>query len=593
MPPLNNNRILVVDDNPAIHDDFRKVLGGACAPHADLINAEAALFGEAVAPAVVARFQVDSAYQGEEALAKVEEALRAGQPYAMAFMDVRMPPGWDGVETILRMWKVYPELQVVICTAYSDYCWDEMIGKLGSSDNLVILKKPFDNVEVLQLACAFCHKWELNCQAGLKLEELRRMVEQRTAEIQAANDELRREIQERLCAERQFRHAQKMEAVGQLAAGVAHDFNNILTVIHGHSSMLRLRLGEEGIHAKSLTEIRHSAERAANLVRQLLMFSRKQILQFRNVNLGEVIRSISGMLRQLVGEHILLESDCDRGLPPIFADRGMMEQATVNLTLNARDAMPRGGRIQLICRHITIEEAELKPDSEARAGQFVRLSVTDTGCGIDQEGLTHLFEPFYTTKEAGKGTGLGLATVFGIVKQHQGWIEVQSTVDVGTTFNLYFPVSVHLQQKTAELPPVPTGAVGTETILLAEDETSLREMVQEVLSLQGYRVLTAASGPAALEIWHREQQRIDLLLTDIVMPGGMMGTDLAAQVRRANPELKVIFTTGYSPGVTGIKYPFEEGINFLAKPYSPNKLAQVVRKCLDNQTVAAAEAVLP
>jgi signal transduction histidine kinase/ActR/RegA family two-component response regulator len=456
-----------------------------------------------------------------------------------------------------------------------------MIRKLGSSDRLVILKKPFDNVEVLQLACAFCHKWELARRANMKLEELAQIVARRTWELETANRDLRREIHERGQAERQLRHAQKMEAIGQLAAGVAHDFNNILTVVHGHASMLLMRLGEQGPHARSLTEIRHSTERAANLVRQLLMFSRKQILQFRNVDLGDVIRSVSGMLRQLVGEHVTVESESVRALPPVFADRGMIEQVIVNLTLNARDAMPRGGRVKIVCSEVVFEASEIKPESEARPGRFVRFSVSDTGCGIDAEGLTHLFEPFYTTKEAGKGTGLGLATVFGIVKQHDGWIEVQSEVNAGTTFTLHFPVSSQACQKPADAPEPTSQATGTETILLAEDEPSLREMVQEVLRLQGYRVLSAASGPAALDVWHQEERRIDLLLTDMVMPGGMLGTDVAAELRRANPELKVIYTTGYSPGIAGPCYAFEEGVNFLPKPYSPAKLAAIIRKCLD------------
>jgi two-component system NtrC family sensor kinase len=584
-PFAKNNRILVVDDNPAIHDDFRKVFRAVREPQADLVHAEAALFGDAVAPAIASEFEIDSAYQGHEALARIEQSLAEGRPYALAFVDVRMPPGWDGIETIQRIWSVYPELQVVICTAYSDYSWEEMIRKLGSSDNLVILKKPFDNVEVLQLACAFGRKWELNRQANLKLEELGRMVSQRTKELEIANQDLRREVHDRSQAERQLRHAQKMEAIGQLAAGVAHDFNNVLTVIHGHASMLMMRLGAEGPHSRSLSEIRHSAERAANVVRQLLMFSRRQILQFRNVDLGDVIRSVSGMLRQLVGEHIILETECAKGLPPIFADRGMLEQIALNLTLNARDAMPRGGSIKLACTEVTVEPTDVKPDSDARTGRFVRFSVSDTGCGIDSEGLSHLFEPFYTTKEAGKGTGLGLATVFGIVKQHEGWIEVESEVKVGTTFTVFFPVSSKSAQKLCEPVEVMPQGTGTETILLAEDEPSLREMVQEVLLIQGYRVLTAASGPAALEVWHREQRRIDLLLTDMVMPGGMMGTDVAAELRRSNPYLKVIFTTGYSPGVAGSSHTLEEGVNFLPKPYSPNKLAEIIRKCLDKSPV--------
>ena len=583
VPALTTNRrVLIVDDNSAIHDDFRKVLATGNGPHPALLQAEALLFGDSPADSIIAEFELDSAHQGQEALAKVQAALATRRPYALAFIDVRMPPGWDGIETVRRIWNVDPDLQVVICTAYSDYSWEAMVRKLGSSDNLVILKKPFDNIEVLQLACAFTSKWELRRQAKLKLQQLAEMVEQRTFELETANRELRREAQERLSADRQLRQAQKMEAVGQLAAGVAHDFNNILTVVHGHATMLLMRLGEQGPHVRSIAEIRHSAERAANLVRQLLMFSRKQILQFRNVDLDEVIRSVSGMLRQLVGEHTSLEIDCAEGLPPIFGDRGMIEQVIVNLTVNARDAMPRGGRLIMQSRAVTLIPESIQPNSEARPGRFIGLTVSDTGTGMSPETLSHVFEPFFTTKEVGKGTGLGLATVYGIVKQHQGWIEVQSRLGEGSTFHIFFPVSDRTAARLPEAHEQVPKRTGTETILIAEDEPSLREMVSEALTLQGYRILTADSGPAALETWKREPGRIDLLLTDMVMPGGMMGTDIAAELRRSNPRLKVIFTTGYSPGTAGVKNSFEEGVNFLAKPYSPTKLAEVIRKCLDS-----------
>ena len=576
-----NRRILLVDDNPAIHEDFRKVLGGGRGPRPELLLAEAALFGDEAGPVATAEYELESAHQGQEALLKIQQALAAGRPYAMAFVDVRMPPGWDGIDTVSRIWQVCPDLQVVICTAYSDYSWEETLRKLGASDNLVILKKPFDNVEVLQLAHALTRKWELNRQAQLKLDELTRMVAERTRQLETANEDLRREIHERSQAERQLRHAQKMEAIGQLAAGVAHDFNNVLTVIHGHASMLAMRFGDEGPHVKSVTEIRHSAERAANLVRQLLLFSRKQVMQCRNVELGEVIRSLSGMLRQLIGEHSTLETECAEHLPPVLADRGMLEQVIVNLTINSRDAMPRGGRLLLKTGVVHFDAARAKANPDARPGKCVCLTVSDTGCGMDSEALSHLFEPFFTTKEVGKGTGLGLATVYGIVKQHLGWIEVESRINAGTSFRVYFPVS----DKAATPTPQPTGETnirrGTETILVAEDEPSLREIVSEVLVLQGYRVLSASSGPAALEIWQREHSRIDLLLTDMVMPGGMMGTDLANELKRANPRLKVIYTTGYSPGIVRVQDSLHEGVNFLPKPYSPGKLAEIVRKCLD------------
>jgi CheY-like chemotaxis protein len=311
------------------------------------------------------------------------------------------------------------------------------------------------------------------------------------------------------------------------------------------------------------------------------MFSRKQVLQFRNVDMAHVIQSVSTMLRQLVGEHIKFDTECAANLPPIHADRSMIEQVIVNLTINARDAMPRGGRVCIGSCPVTIDAAAAAANPDARPGQFVCLTVADTGCGMDARALSHLFEPFFTTKEVGKGTGLGLATVYGIVRQHRGWIDVQSEVNVGTTFKIYFPVSEHLAANQTETTAKPEVPQGTETILLAEDEAALRGTIADALGLQGYRVLVADSGPAALEIWRREQAKVELLLTDIVMPGGMMGTDLATQLKRENPRLKVIFTTGYSPGMAAVQHSLQEGVNFLPKPYSPTRLAEVIRTCLD------------
>jgi signal transduction histidine kinase len=579
---ISNRRILIVDDNLAIHDDFRKVLGGSKSPKSGLVEVEAALFGnDAPAPVANVGFELESAHQGQEALEKVRGAMAENKPFALAFVDMRMPPGWDGIETISRLWQVDSELQVVICTAYSDYSWEQMCARLGVSNNLVVLKKPFDNVEVLQLAHAFTRKWELNRQAQLKVDQLTEMVAQRTRELEAANQQIKREADERVLLERQFRQAQKMEAIGQLAAGVAHDFNNILTVIHGHASMLVMRLGEQGANDKSLAEIRNSAERAANLVRQLLTFSRKQAMQFRNVDLGEVIVSVSGMLRELVGEHITVETETPADLPAIHADRGMMEQVVMNLAVNARDAMSRGGKLTLKASAVTVTEQTAAGSPDARPGAFVCLTVADTGSGIGPDILPHLFEPFFTTKEVGKGTGLGLATVYGIVKQHQAWIDVQSQPGSGTTFSLFFPLSTDACRRRSDTKPEAAGPCGTETILIAEDEPTLRETVSDILRLHGYRVLVADSGPDALDIWRREQQHVDLLLTDMVMPGGMSGADLAAELLRANPGLKVIYTTGYSPGAAGLKDAIQKGINLLPKPYSPSKLAEYIRNCLD------------
>ncbi len=572
----NNKRVLVVDGDPVLHDTFRKILcGGELAA-----SAEPNPGGADLAAQAVPGFELQSAFGGQEALEKVREGLASGRPYALAFVDVHLPAGWDGVETVFEIWQVCPELQAVLCTADSDCPWDDMIAKLGASENLVILKKPFEKIEALQLACALTRKWELNRQAQLKLGELTRMVDQRTRELEAANQALKREMQERIEAEQQLRHAQKMEALGQLAAGVAHDFNNILTVIHGHASMLAMRPGEAAAQARSLKEIRHSAERAANLVRQLVAFSRKQVYQFREVDLNEVIRSISGMLRKLLGEHIELETICANDLPPVLADRGMIEQVIVNLTVNARDAMPRGGRMALQSSLAAADPGQAHGEADPQPGRFVCLAVSDTGCGMSPEVMAHLYEPFFTTKTPGKGTGLGLATVYGIVKEHHGRVEAQSQINKGATFRVYLPVSEPAQPALAPAPKGASQSAGNETVLVAEDEEPLREMVAEVLTLRGYRVLAAESGPKALEL-SGQNPRIDLLLTDIVMPGGIMGLELATELKRTNPELKVIYTTGYSPGSVGLQEALNRGVNFLPKPYSPGKLADYIRQCLD------------
>jgi len=313
------------------------------------------------------------------------------------------------------------------------------------------------------------------------------------------------------------------------------------------------------------------------------MFSRKLVMQFSNVDVNEVIHNLCGMLQQLVGEHIAVETHCAPDLPAIYADRNMVEQVIVNLTVNARDAIAKEGRVVLSASRVVVDATMVQENPEARAGQFICLTVADNGCGISSEIRSHLFEPFFTTKAVGKGTGLGLATVYGIVKQHQGWVDVESHVGTGSAFRIYLPLSDKDCAEGSSQPSRRTRTrAGSETILVAEDEPSLREMVSDTLTLCGYRVLLARSGPAALETWRSEQGRIDLLLTDMVMPGGMMGTDLADELKGRNPNLKVIFSTGYSPGVTAVQASFTEGANFLPKPYSPQKLAEIVRRCLDS-----------
>ncbi len=388
------------------------------------------------------------------------------------------------------------------------------------------------------------------------------------------------DITESLNLEAQLRQMQKMESVGQLAAGVAHDFNNILTIIQGHAGLMLSETELPTSTLDSAKQIATAAERAANLTRQLLMFSRKQIMQAQLLDLNEVINNVSKMLRSLVGEQINLRRGAAADLPAIHADAGMLEQVLVNLAVNARDAMPKGGSLDINTFAIEIDDQYVQRHPEARTGFFVCLSISDTGHGMDAATITRIFEPFFTTKEIGKGTGLGLSTVYGIVKQHQGWVEVESQVGKGTTFKVFLPASSKaLRQADAGKPKEAPG--GNETILVVEDEAALRELVQEILHKKGYRVLGAATGVQALDVWRQHRDNIDLLLTDMMMPEGVSGRDLAEKVLADRPELKVIYTSGYSLDVVSPGFTLKDGLNFLQKPYHPEILAQMVRDCLD------------
>lgn len=392
------------------------------------------------------------------------------------------------------------------------------------------------------------------------------------------------DITERLSLEEQLRQSQKMEAVGRLAAGVAHDFNNILTIIQGHTAlMLRKHATQPGL-AESLKQVGTAAERAANLVRQLLAFSRRQVMQPKSLDLNETVQNMARMLNRMLGEDIVLKFDCVPDLPPIVADVGMIEQVLLNLVVNARDAMPMGGHVTIGTSLATVEEGAPLKSSDARPGRFVRLSVADTGTGIDPAILPRIFEPFFTTKEVGKGTGLGLSMVYGIVKQHQGWIEVDSKVGQGTVFHIFLPFAAEPESGSGDTSAFGEETPGgTETILVVEDEAALRELVRNVLEFHGYTVLTACNGVEALQVWDEQGGKVDLLITDMVMPEGLSGRLLAERLLAKKPSLKVIYSSGYSIDLFSKDFVLREGFNFLAKPYHPAILAKAVRDCLDGK----------
>jgi len=389
------------------------------------------------------------------------------------------------------------------------------------------------------------------------------------------------DITERKQLEAQFRQAQKMESIGQLAGGVAHDFNNLLTVIQGHASLLLSDPSVSGDTGESAEQISLAAERAAGLTRQLLTFSRRQVIQSHPLNLNDVIAGVIQMLRRVLGEDITLHFEA-ASLPPILADAGMLEQILMNLAINARDAMPKGGALKIRTGVETVDETFAQKNPEASAGPFVWLTVSDTGSGIPPENLSKIFEPFFTTKEIGKGTGLGLATVYGIVKQHHGWITLESELSKGTTFKIYFPATEGQAETSSRSAPEEKIRGGNETILLVEDEVPVRRLVRNILEARGYRVIEADSGQPALEEWQRHHGHVDLLLTDLVMPGGMNGRELAEALHAQNPKLKIIFMSGYGAEVVGKDFHLREGTNFLQKPFPPRALAACVRDCLDS-----------
>lgn len=707
-----NQRVLVIDDNPAIHKDFEKILAPRSSGGA-LEVAEAALFGDAGAPVQKASVELAFALQGEEGLARVQEAVTANRRFAVAFVDARMPPGWDGIVTIGKLWEADPDLQVVLCTAYSDYSLPEIQERLGISDRLLILKKPFDSIEVLQITSALIEKWRLLQESRRRMDDLEQTVSCRTAELHAINARLRSEIEQRKAAaeelgktrnqlshllanspvvtyslrldgeqlvpawvsenltrltgwttaqwhqpswtqdhihpddlaeaaqfaadplaegaahrEYRLRHAdgsyrwvyderrvapgpggagkeivgaftdvterkqleeqlcqsQKMEAIGQLAGGVAHDFNNLLTVIGSYSNIVLESPGLPAALRDPVTQIVEAANRAGDLTRQMLAYGRRQVMRPEDLNVAERVASLGKMLTRILGEDIALEFENQDPELAIRADRTMLDQILLNLAANARDAMPTGGRlvIRTSAFHANGEYPRRNPDA---CGSFCLLAVTDTGCGIPQDILPRIFDPFFTTKEAGKGTGLGLATVYGIVKLHHGWIECDSEEGRGTTFRIFLPSAAASPRSAAPaaLPIEKPVRRTDETILFVEDEPALRQLAEIVLSQEGYRLIQASNGIEALAMWRKHGASVDVLVTDLVMPAGITGRELASMLQRERPELRVVYTSGYSPDVLTSDNVMSDEINFLPKPYTPASLLQAVRHAPPNR----------
>ena len=394
------------------------------------------------------------------------------------------------------------------------------------------------------------------------------------------------DITERRVLEDQLQQAHRMEAVGRLAGGVAHDFNNLLTIIKGYVELALNRVGAQPELRANIQQIADAAERAVTLVRQLLAFSRKQVLKPKVLDLNSIVLNMDKMVRRLMSETIEMRTRVEKNLGAVRADPGQIEQVILNLIVNARDAMPNGGKLWIETGNVALGSAVAHDQAPIKPGPYVMLGITDTGVGISAETLPHIFEPFYTTKESGRGTGLGLSTVYGIVKQSEGHISVNSELGKGTTFKVYLPRvqdSAASAQKT-EWKKTATGK-GKETILLVEDEPAVRELARLVLSEHGYTVIEAQNSEDAVRLAGRHGSEIHLLLTDVVMPG-MSGHDLAKHLTALHPNLRVLYMSGYTYNVMGDNGTLEEGLSFLQKPFTPQALAQRVREALDRPVPA-------
>ena len=445
---------------------------------------------------------------------------------------------------------------------------------------LAIARKKCPDVPFIFLSGAI---GEETAVASLQAGATDYVVKQRLARLPAAVRRALREAEER--AERKrledhLRQSQKMEAIGRLTGGIAHDFNNLLTVINGYSEMSLQSLKADDALRPNLEQIKEAGERAAGLTRQLLAFSRRQVLEPKVLDLNAVVTNVEKLLNRMIGEDVILAATRTAGLGRVKADPSQIEQVLMNLAVNARDAMPAGGKLTIETANVELDESYAREHMTVQPGRYVMLAVSDTGCGMDVETQKRIFEPFFTTKEQGKGTGLGLSTVYGIVKQSGGYIWAYSEVGLGTTFKVYLP---RVDAAIAAVEPareVLRTARGAETVLLAEDDPALRSLLRKVLQENGYTVLEAFHGKHAVEVCEQHSGPIHLMVTDVVMPE-MGGTEAAGRLSSLRPDLKVLFLSGYADDAVHRHGVLAPGTAFLQKPFVLETLARKVREVLD------------
>ncbi len=580
----SRHRLLIVDDNTSIHDDFRKILAGAPDDRA-LASAEALLFG--AEPAAGPAFDLTMAAQGEEAVALARAAIEAGRPFALAFVDIRMPPGIDGVETARRLWEIDPDLSIVICSAYSDYSWSDMAARLGAPERWILLKKPFENIEVLQMAAALAQKRALQQLARAREADLAALVAERTAKLSRALEQLEqsaaaqaRADEERRKLERTLEQSQRLESLGVLAGGIAHDFNNILTGVVGRAALARLGGSPAEIDAH-LKEIEQCGRRAAELCEQMLAYAGKGRIAVREVDLNQLVREIDGLVHASVPRDVEFQIDLTPASPGVKGDPTRLRQVVMNLVINGAEALGAGPRrLRLATEMASFTAAEIAAMTfagEAAPGRFVVIEVTDSGSGMKPEIVPRIFEPFFTTKFDGRG--LGLCAVLGIVRAHGGALNVVTAPGRGSTFRVALP-AIQPAAPVAPMAPVarpgggsPPGTRGR--LLVVDDEECVRTVAVFALRRNGYVVEAACDGMEAVEFFRRDPEAIDCVVMDMTMPR-MGGAEALRQMRITRPDLPAVLVSGYGQKESLAAFANSAHTVALEKPFDIEKLCRTV-----------------
>ncbi|MBN8420368.1 MAG: response regulator [Verrucomicrobia bacterium] len=687
-----HRRILVIDDNRSIHDDFRKILAPVTPVDDALAADEAALFGAPVrTPAAKQTFTIDTASQGEEGLQMVQRAQAEGLPYAMAFVDVRMPPGWDGIETTRRIWQVCPDMQIVICTAYADCCWSDVQEQIKPRDRMLILKKPFDIIEVLQLAISLTEKSRLLLESKSHLQSLEERVRLRTQELEASklaayeraslldlsrdailvcgldhrvtywnksaerlygwaaaeavgrlvteikdhgtdvflhafekviqtgewDGELQQvakdgrkltvegrwtllrdaagqprsilvintDITESKEVEKQLLRAQRMESLGTLAGGIAHDLNNALTPIMMSIELLKLH-EQDALRMGVLATIENSARRGADMVRQVLSFSRGVEGQRVEIQAGHLLKGIEKIASETFHKNIRVSSDVPANLWRVLGDPTQIHQMLLNLCVNARDAMLNGGVLNLSASNQLLDGQCAAMIPGAKPGPYLLIELEDTGTGMPPDVMDRIFEPFFTTKELGKGTGLGLSSALAIIKSHQGFIRASSELHKGSKFQVYLPAQ--MAEGSSPPPPVQTEIPhgNGELVLLIDDEEPVRHITGQTLESFGYRVLPAVDGVEASTLYAAHKEQVAVVLTDMMMPV-MDGPATIQVLLRMNPNVRIIAASGLSVKDMVAKATSAGVTDFIPKPYTAETLLRMLHKVLNTQRTSS------